>query len=298
MPASAPIRFLPLAALLAGNAALAMGAWFVRFADSGPVSAGFWRMALALPVLALLARMNRQPLGGMPRGVVLAILVGGVLFGLDVASWHIGIGLTRLANATLFGNAGSLILMMWGFIVWRRLPRGREWPALVAALAGAAILMGRSFEVSVATLYGDLLCLLAGIFYAGYLLILHDARRALGSWALLTWSALGSIPVLLAIALALGEPVWPTDWRPVLGLFVSSQIFGQGCLVYALRHFSPLVIGIALLTQPAVAALAGWLSFGEALTAIDLLGVALVGSALVLAKVAEEKGPSSTSSGQ
>ncbi len=294
MPAApSPIRFLPLAALLAGNAALAMGAWFVRFADSGPVSAGFWRMALALPVLALLARANRQPLDGMPRGVVLAVLVSGVLFGLDVASWHVGIGLTRLANATLFGNAGSLILMMWGFIAWRRLPKGREWPALVAALAGAAILMGRSFEISLATLNGDLLCLLAGIFYAGYLLILQDARRALGSWALLTWSTLGSIPLLLAIALALGEPVWPTDWRPVLGLFVSSQVFGQGCLVYALRHFSPLVIGIALLTQPAVAALAGWLSFGEVLTALDLIGVALVGSALVLAKVAEGKGPSS-----
>ena len=294
MPAApSPIRFLPLAALLAGNAALAMGAWFVRFADSGPVSAGFWRMALALPVLALLARANRQPLDGMPRGVVLAVLVSGVLFGLDVASWHVGIGLTRLANATLFGNAGSLILMMWGFIAWRRLPKGREWPALVAALAGGAILMGRSFEISLATLNGDLLCLLAGIFYAGYLLILPDARRALGSWALLTWSTLGSIPLLLAIALALGEPVWPTDWRPVLGLFVSSQVFGQGCLVYALRHFSPLVIGIALLTQPAVAALAGWLSFGEVLTALDLIGVALVGSALVLAKVAEGKGPSS-----
>lgn len=294
MPAApSPIRFLPLAALLAGNAALAMGAWFVRFADSGPVSAGFWRMALALPVLALLARANRQPLDGMPRGVVLAVLVSGVLFGLDVASWHVGIGLTRLANATLFGNAGSLILMMWGFIAWRRLPKGREWPALVAALAGGAILMGRSFEISLATLNGDLLCLLAGIFYAGYLLILQDARRALGSWALLTWSTLGSIPLLLAIALALGEPVWPIDWRPVLGLFVSSQVFGQGCLVYALRHFSPLVIGIALLTQPAVAALAGWLSFGEVLTALDLIGVALVGSALVLAKVAEGKGPSS-----
>jgi len=294
MPAApSPIRFLPLAALLAGNAALAMGAWFVRFADSGPVSAGFWRMALALPVLALLARANRQPLDGMPRGVVLAVLVSGVLFGLDVASWHVGIGLTRLANATLFGNADSLILMMWGFIAWRRLPKGREWPALVAALAGGAILMGRSFEISLATLNGDLLCLLAGIFYAGYLLILQDARRTLGSWALLTWSTLGSIPLLLAIALALGEPVWPTDWRPVLGLFVSSQVFGQGCLVYALRHFSPLVIGIALLTQPAVAALAGWLSFGEVLTALDLIGVALVGSALVLAKVAEGKGPSS-----
>jgi drug/metabolite transporter (DMT)-like permease len=283
----ARVRLLPLAALLTGNVALAMGPWFVRLADSGPVSAGFWRVALALPVIALLARTNRQPLTGIPRGVLLAVLLGGVLFGLDIASWHVGIAFTRLANAALFGNAGSLILMVWGFIAWRRLPRGREWPALVAALAGGAILMGRSLEISAQTLYGDLLCLLAGILYAGYLLILQDARKALGSWALLTWASLGSIPVLLAIALALGEPVWPTDWTPVVGLFISSQLIGQGCLVYALRHFSPLAIGIALLTQPAVAALAGWISFGEMLTGADVLGVGLVGSALVLAKARE-----------
>ena len=35
----------------------------------------------------------------------------------------------------------------------------------------------------------------------------------------------------------------------------------------------------------AVAALAGWISFGEVLSLVDLLGVALMGSALVLAKV-------------
>ncbi len=278
-------RALPLAALLVGNAALAMGPWFVRIADTGPVATGFWRVALALPVLALLARANRQPLGGLPRGVVLAVLVGGALFGLDVASWHVGIGMTRLANATLFGNAGSLVLMVWGFIAWRRLPKGSEWPALVAAITGAAILMGRSFEISAITLYGDLFCLLAGMLYAGYLLILQDARKALGSWSLLTWSCLGSAPVLLGIALLGGEAIWPQDWRPVVGLAISSQLIGQGLLVYALRHFPPLVIGIALLCQPAVAALAGWISFGEVLTGVDLLGVALVGSALVLAKV-------------
>lgn len=280
-------RLLPLAALLTGNVALAMGPWFVRLADTGPVSAGFWRVALALPVIALLARANRQPFSGIPRGVLLAVLIGGVLFGLDIASWHIGIEFTRLANAAVFGNAGSLILMVWGFIAWRRRPNGREWPALLAALAGAAILMGRSLEISPQTLYGDLLCLTAGILYAGYLVILQDARQSLGNWSLLAWSCCGSIPVLLAIALILGEPVWPTEWSPVIGLFISSQLIGQGCLVYALRHFSPLVIGIALLTQPAVAALAGWISFGEMLTAVDLLGIALVGSALVLTKVGE-----------
>src|SRR6478735_6447500 len=281
-------RLLPLAALIVGNIALALGPWFVRMADSGPVSAGFWRVILAMPVLAILARANGQRLGGVPRKLILAVLVGGVLFGLDVASWHLGIGLTRMANATLFGNAGSLILMVWGFIAWRRLPRGREWPAMAAAVGGAAILMGRSFEISPATLAGDLFCLLAGVLYAGYLLILQGARKALGSWALLAWSSLGSAPVLLGIALALGEPVWPHNWAPILGLVVTSQLIGQGLLVYALKHFSPLVIGIALLTQPAVAALVGWLSFGEVLTGIDLLGVALVGSALVLARLATE----------
>ena len=279
------VPLLPLAALLLGNAALAMGPWFVRLADTGPVAAGFWRLFLAIPFIALLARANRQPLSGMQRGVFLAVLLGGVLFGLDIASWHVGIDYPRLANATVFGNAGSLVLMVWGFVAWRRLPRGSEWPALVAALAGAAILMGRSFGISAQTLYGDLLCLLAGLLYAGYLLILQDARQKLGNWSLLTWSCCASAVVLLFVALLRGEPIWPGDWRPVVGLSISSQLIGQGCLVYALRHFPPLVIGIALLCQPAVAAIAGWISFGEVLSIVYLLGVALMGSALVLAKV-------------
>ena len=292
MEAAAPaprLRLLPLAALLLGNAALAMGPWFVRFADTGPVATGFWRVALALPVLALLARANGQPLGGLPRKTLLAVLLGGVFFGLDIASWHVGIGMTRLTNAALFGNAGSLVLMVWGFVAWRRLPKGREGPALVAALTGAAILMGRSLEISPRTLLGDWFCLLAGLLYAGYLLILKDARKSLGSWSLLTWSCTASAPVLLAIALLAGETIVPTDWAPVVGLAISSQLIGQGLLVYALRHFTPLVIGIALLCQPAVAAVAGWISFGEVLSPVDFAGIALVASALVLARVSSPR---------
>ncbi|MEO6388354.1 MAG: DMT family transporter [Croceibacterium sp.] len=285
-PASpAQSRALPLAALLLGNAALAMGPWFVRVADTGPVATGFWRVILALPVFALLARTNHQPLIGLPRKTLFALLAGGALFGLDVASWHTGIGQTKMANATLFGNSGSLVLMVWGFIIGHRLPRGREWPALLAAVAGTAILMGRSFEISTQTLIGDLFCLLAGMLYAGYLLILQGARKGLGGWSLLTWSSLASAPILLAIALGTDEVLLPTDWRPVVGLALCSQLVGQGLLIYALRHFTPLVIGIALLCQPAVAAVTGWLSFGEGLSAADLLGIGLVASALVLARI-------------
>jgi drug/metabolite transporter (DMT)-like permease len=284
-------RLLGLAALLAGNVALACGPWLVRLADTGPVSAGFWRVALALPFLFLIARVRGEHVSGIPRKAVLLVLAGGVFFGLDIASWHVGIGDTRLANAVLFGNAGSVILMIWGFVMLRRLPRGREWPAILAALGGAGILLGRSLELSATNFVGDLFCLLAGLLYAGYLLLLQDARRSFGSWSLLAVSSSASVVVLFTVAMALGEPFWPTDWTPVLVLAFSSQLVGQGLLVYSLKQFPPLVIGIALLTQPAVAALIGWMVFGEWLVPLDVLGIVLVASALVLARVTGPKAP-------
>lgn len=279
-----PAAWLLLAALLGGNVALAIGPWFVRVADTGPVAAGFWRLFLALPFLALLARMQGERLGGMGARTLGLVALGALAFALDLALWHVGISMTRIGNATLFGNAGSLVLLFWGFLVARRLPGRIEWLAIVFALAGAAILMGRSLEISDATLLGDLLSLTAGLLYAVYLVTLQDARGQFGSWSLLVWVSLFGAPVLLGVALALGEPVWPQAWGPIVGLFVLSQLVGQGLMVFSLKYFPPLVVGLALLTQPAVASLYGWLAFGEVLSGRDILGMVLMGAALAVSR--------------
>lgn len=279
-------RWVLMLALLGGNVALALGPWFVRLADTGPVSSGFWRLALALPfVLALAQAQGERPLK-VDRRTVLLLGIAGMAFALDLASWHIGIGLTRMGNATLFGNSGSLILMVWTFLVLRRLPRMGEAGAILLALAGAAILLGRSLDISPETLLGDLFCVLAGLLYVIYLLVLQRQRGSLGSWTILFWSSLAGAPLLLVLALAVGERVWPQNWWPLIALAVLGQLVGQGLLVFALRHFSALVIGLALLTQPAVGALTGWWVFGETMSALDVLGMVLVGSALVLARAA------------
>jgi drug/metabolite transporter (DMT)-like permease len=280
---------LLLAALLGGNVALALGPWLVRLADTGPVSAAFWRLFLALPLLVLFARFAGQRLTGMPRRTLALVALGAFAFAGDLASWHIGIGMTRLGNATLFGNAGSIILLFWGFIIARMLPRGLEWLAIICALGGAGILLGRSLEISTQTFLGDLFCLAAGLLYAVYLLTLQGERARFGSWSLLVWVSVFACPVLLVLAILLGEPVWPTDWTPVVVLFISSQLIGQGLLVYSLGHFPPLVIGLALLTQPAIAAVIGWSVFGEALSALDISGMVLLGSALVVARASQRK---------
>ena len=276
-----------LAALLAANVALALGPWWVRLADSGPVSAGFWRILLPMPFFVLLARANRQKLSGFPRRSLLVVIAAGAFFAFDLASWHIGIGMTRLGNATLFGNSGSLIVMIWALISARRRPHPAEWAALASACAGAAILFGRSLEISAQTLVGDLFCLFAGLCYAFYIIPLQKARESLGNWSLLVWSGLATAPVLLAIALARGEPVMPHVWWPLLGLAAGSQLFGQGLLVWSLRHFPPLIIGLILLMQPAIGVLAGWLAFDEAFTVWDAAGMALVAAALVIARTGE-----------
>lgn len=276
-----------LLALLTGNVALALGPWFVRIADSGPVSAGFWRLGLALPLLALLARGRRETMWGYRRRDWLILVVAGVVFALDLASWHIGIEMTRLGNATLFGNSGSVILMVWGLIVMHRRPHLREYAAVAMALGGAGLLLGRSMEIDARTFIGDLFCILAGLFYVVYILAVQNIRGRFGPWSLLFWSSLAGCPVMLGIALFLGEAVLPQHWWPLIGLMLASQIVGQGLLVYAIGHFPPLIIGLVLLTQPAVSTVVGWLAFGEVLSLPDAIGMALVGTALVLARIAE-----------
>ncbi|MDT0575771.1 DMT family transporter [Croceicoccus sp. F390] len=273
------------AALLIGNVALALGPWLVRLADTGPVAAGFWRLILAVPLLALLARRETGSALRVGRPLFLLIVGAGVFFAFDLASWHVGIEQTRLGNAALFGNSGGIILMAWSLAAARRLPRMMELAAVGAALGGAALLMGSSLEISRESLVGDLFCLLAGAFYAVYILMLRPARDRLGQWNVLLWSTIAGAPVLLGMAVLLGEDIMPQDWTPLLALMLGSQVVGQGLLIYSLAWFRPLVIGLALLTQPAIAALAGWLAFGELVSLTDMIGMVLMAAALVLARL-------------
>ena len=272
------------AALLGGNVALAVGAVFVRLADTGPIASAFWRMALALPVLAFFAWREsggRAP----PRGSLLVAVGAGLFFALDLMAWHLGILQTKVANATLFGNCTSLLLVIWGIVQMRQWPRGWQAIAIILAFAGSAILMGQSYELSPAYLAGDLLSLLAGLLYTGYVLMMQRVRGTLGPWTALSLSSAACVPLLLGTALILGEVVMPHNWTPIIMLAITSQIIGQGLLIWALPRFSPLIIGLTLLVQPAVAALAGWWAFGELLGPIDIFGGMMVGAALVLIRL-------------
>lgn len=281
-----------LAALLIANLSIGIGPLFIRMADAGPAATGFWRHVIALPILAALLIWREPASEWRLRGRTLWIVLGaGALFGLNLVCAYIGFGLTRMGNIALLGNSGGLLLMAWGVIALRRLPRVLEVAALGSAIIGVAMLLAGSLEVSVETFRGDLLGLASGACYAAYLLMLRHARALIGQITLLFWATIGSTPLLLFMALAMGEKLLPDNWWPIVALTISGHLVGQTLLIYSLRHFSALVIGITLLSQPAIAAALGWIVYGEVLSALDMVGMAMVGVALVISRAADQPAP-------
>lgn len=272
-------------ALLLGNIAIAFGPLLVRYADTGPVATGFWRVALAAPFLALLGYHAGFRISNLSRPLVALNMGAGLFFGIDIVAWHIGIFQTKLGNATLFANCASLLLVIYSVIMARKLPGRLQIGAVILAFAGGALLMGQSIELSRHHFVGDILSLSAGIFYTFYLVMMIRVRATVESFGALALASACAALLLLLVAVLLGERIIPVNWTPLLILAFSSQIFGQGCLTYALPHYSPLVIGLALLLQPALSACAGWIAFGEMLTPFDFVGGMMVMVALVLVRM-------------
>ncbi|MBX9858455.1 MAG: DMT family transporter [Sphingomonas sp.] len=271
-------------AVIIANIALAFGPWFVRLADTGPVASAFWRITLAAPLLVVMALGSGWRPHGLARGLWVTVALAGVCFAADLASWHIGILQTTLANATLFGNSATLIFPVYGFVVARALPSRMQGVALLLACVGAGLLMGQSYQLDPSHLAGDLFCLLAGVLYAAYFILMARARETMPPLPALALSTLASIVPLLLFANLLGERIVPTHWGALIGLALASQVLGQGMMIYALGKLSPLIVGIALLVQPVVAATVGWIVYDERLGLADLAGAVLVAAALVLVR--------------
>jgi len=286
--AASPGRFA-FPALIVGNLILAVGPWMVRLADVGPIASGFWRLAIAIPFLAFFAWRQQRGREAPSWSLIGVVAAGGLFFASDLAAWHVGIGMTKLANASLFGNASSFILVIWGFVILRRLPRKAQLLALACAAAGTALLMGSSYELSPKNFTGDLFTLAAGLLYTGYLVAVDRARRTMAPMPVLAIAtAAGALPLLL-LANLLGQKVIADDWTPLFILSIGSQVIGQGLLVYAVGYLSPVVIGLGLLAQPAAGAVIGRLAYGETMSTADLAGAVLIAVALVLIRLPEKQ---------
>ncbi len=270
-----------LAALFAGAIGIAFAPIFVRLSEVGPVATAFWRMLLALPLLALWAAWHERGRKANPdegRNWRMAALAG-VFFAADLAVWHWSIRLTSVANATFLANLAPVVVTIGAWALLGERAKPVFFAGMLVSLAGAALLMGANLGGPDVILAGDGLGMLTAVFYAGYQLCVKRLRDTQSAARIMLFSGAACAAALLPVALAMGETILPQSlagWGVLLGLALVCQFAGQSLIAHAVAHLSASFSSVGLLLQPVAAAGFAWLLFGEALVALQWWGGAAV----------------------
>jgi drug/metabolite transporter (DMT)-like permease len=207
--------------------------------------------------------------------------VAGVCFGLDLVFWHASIGLTSVANATLFANLTPVFVVAAAWLLYRERPRARFAAGVVVAMAGAAALAGPNLAAmdSGQRWLGDLLGVITSIWYAGYLLAIERARHAAGGATVALVITVVAAAVAALAMLVTGESPWPESmrgWLVLLALALLVHVAGQGGIIWALGELRAALGAVVILVQPVVAAALGWMLLGESPGWMDGVGAALI----------------------
>jgi drug/metabolite transporter (DMT)-like permease len=223
-------------ALVLGAMAIGFAPIFVRLSEVGPTATAFWRVALAFPPLLIWARLSADasPTGAASHWRVLAL--AGLFFAADLTVWHLSLGLTLVANATLEANLAAIFVPLFEWLLFRQRVTRRFALAAAVALAGVALLVGKNAHISARSLHGDALGVLTAVFYSGYILSVKEARdKGLGTAVIMAVSAVVSAAALLAVVYLRHETLVPhtaRGWLILLALALLSHVGGQGLNTY------------------------------------------------------------------
>jgi len=288
-PRSGASDVLPLLVLLLGAVTIGFAPILVRLTETGPAAGGLWRLVFAGPALFLMhLAVRRDNADISARGVRLGLFAG-LLFAGDLACWHYGIAMTSVANATVLANLSPIVVAVMAWWLHAERPRPAFAIGVLVGVAGACGMALFGDHVSrPSSLQGDLLSAATALWYGLYMLAVNSARRVVTAATVMLWSTLSGIPVLLAVALVMGEAIMPASvsgWLACAGLG-AVHVVGQGAIAWALGRLRATLASVVILVQPVVAAIAGAWLFDESLAALQIVSGLLALTGIVIARTA------------
>jgi drug/metabolite transporter (DMT)-like permease len=279
----------PRVAALLGALCIAFSGIFYRYADVSPSTVTVFRCMYGLPVLILVAALERRRYGPLPRRAIGLAIVAGVFFAGDLLTWHHAVDAVGAGLATVLGNLQVLVVGLVAWAVLRERPPTPVIAATPVVLVGAVLISG----IVGSGAYGEdpplgvALGSATALFYAGYLLVIrrgtNDIRRPAGPVAISTASTM-VVAVIAGIVIGDLDPVpaWPSHgWLALLGL--TSQSIAYLLISMSLPRLPAAVVSIILLVQPVVTVLLARVLLAEIPSAYQLGGVLLIVGGIALA---------------
>jgi drug/metabolite transporter (DMT)-like permease len=279
----------PVLAALAGALAISFSGILFRAAHVSPTTGAMYRCLLALPVLWPLSWLENRKYGPRPLRQRALAWLAGVLFALDLIAWHYGIEQVGAGLATVLGNLQVVFVGLLAWVILGERPSNRSLAAIPVALFGVLLISGvlesgaYGKNPGLGVVYG----ILTALFYSGFLLVLRagneDIRRPAGPLFDATLvSGLTCIPIGLALGNLDWTPGWPA-WGYLLLLAWSSQALGWLLISITLPRLPAAITSVLLTFQPVLTVLFAWAILGESPSPLQLGGVALVLSGLLIA---------------
>ncbi len=276
---------LPYLALLVGMLSLSMSAIFVRWADApGPITA-FYRVIISI-VLLLPLVLRRVDKKNLTRKLLIIPLWGGIFTSLDFAFWNTSVQYTTAGNATLLGNTAPLWVALGAWLIFHETLRRDFWIGLFLALGGATLIIGADFLTSLHLGIGDVLAIIAGIFYGAYYLASQHGRKYFDPLSYVWLMSVSAAVGLAIINRGLGHAFtgYPKEtWLAFLGAGIVSQTIGYLSVSYAIGHLPASVVAPTMIGQPIITTIIAIPLLGEIPTPVQMLGgaIALAGIFLV-----------------
>ncbi len=297
MTQSAPRPAAPvgLIAMLAAIVAFSLSTPIVKWAGVTGVVLAFWRMWLSVGTwwitLAVMRRRSRGTAGGIEwpsRQTWKLVAPAGLLFGMNISLLFTAVTRTSIAHLEFIATLTPLAVVPAGALIFGERP---NWSALrfgIISIVGVAMVLFFGPASGTATLGGDLIVLVVLCSWTGYLILTKRARAAgvdtvTFMACMMPTGLITTVPMALLIA---GDGV-VTDmttrgWFIVVVLAILTGMVAHGCIAFAQQHLPIATITVMQVAQPALAVLFAFVILGEEVRALQIAGMALVMTGLVL----------------
>jgi len=266
----------PYLALGIGLIVLAWGALLIRWADAPGLVTSFYRnsiaaLVLVIPCLWLLSNDNLSLGSSNTRLAIWA----GVFYGIDVGLHAVGVNLIGATIPTVLANTAPIWVGLGAMLFFREQLGLGFWLGLTLAMIGAVMLANVDQLYDLAQSKGSFYGLLAGVFYAAFVLVSQKARDNMNPFSFLciAFASAGCTTGLIAIVFQ--QPITGYSMLTYMIFIVYGavvQVGGWLCVTYALGKLSASTVAPILLMQAVVTGVLAHIFLGEQLNYVQYLG--------------------------
>ena len=275
--------------ILSGAFLISFSPVFVNLVSIEPTVSGFYRMlfgSIALFIIYLI-KNNENPLR---KNISKFIVLGAILFSLDLWFWHRSVIYVGPGLSTLLANFQILILPFLALIFFNQKTQKIQIFSIFLGLLGLFLITGQSWDI-VGNNYklGVLFGLLTAISYAGYIISIKriDHNAAVNSDPIFNLLFISLISAGLLFLFSIIEQV-PLEikssseliWMICYGLF--SHVIGWFFILNGLQKISAVTAGIILLTQPILSYVWDFIIFKKVILPIEYFGIVSVLLAMII----------------